>query len=123
MGKIKDHIVRNKEAYLIVSGFVIVSMILLVKSDIKINLSIPIGKENVAISGDTNVMIESPGNSGNLIREITTGQFFRSQGEAARNLGLDKAAIGRNLNGRSLNVKGYIFEKLCDGHKQYAVSE
>jgi len=123
VGKIKDHIVRNKEVYLIVSGFVIVSTILLVKSDIKINLSIPIGKENIAISGDTNVMIESPGNSGDLIREVTTGQIFRSQGEAARTLGIDRVSIGHNLKGVTANVKGYIFEKLCDGHKQYAVSE
>lgn len=58
------------------------------------------------------VHIEALGDPGNIVQDITTGTIYASQGQAARELGLNAARISEQLRGRIPNVGGHVFEKL-----------
>jgi hypothetical protein len=58
------------------------------------------------------VHVEALGDPGNIIQDIDTGTIYASQGQAARELGLDPAAISKHMNGLTPNVRGRRFAKL-----------
>lgn len=61
------------------------------------------------------VTIDAPGNSGNVIKDLTTGAIYPSQNAAAKALGVDAQTLSRHISGKLPNVKGHTFEKLIDG--------
>ena len=67
------------------------------------------------------VVIDAPGNSGNVIKDLTTGAIYPSQGAAARALGVDPTHISRHLHGKQIDVIGHTFEKLIDGGAAHAL--
>lgn len=58
------------------------------------------------------VFIEALGDPGNIIQDTTTGIIYASQGQAARELGLNPSELSKHLKGRNSHVKGHVFEKL-----------
>lgn len=63
----------------------------------------------------TVVEIDAPGNSGNVIKDLTTGAIYPSQKAAANALDINRASISKQLSGKLPDVKGHMFEKLIDG--------
>lgn len=61
------------------------------------------------------VTIDAPGNSGNVIKDLTTGAIYPSQNAAAKALGVNPNQMSRHLSGNQANVSGHMFEKLLDG--------
>lgn len=61
------------------------------------------------------ITIDAPGNSGNIIKDLTTGAIYPSQNTAAKALGVDAQTMSRHISGKLPNVKGHTFEKLIDG--------
>jgi hypothetical protein len=58
------------------------------------------------------VWIEALGDPGNIIQDTTTGTIYASQGQAARELGLNRSRISQHLHGKNDEVEGHTFEKL-----------
>jgi len=58
------------------------------------------------------VWIEALGDPGNVIQDTVSGVIYPSQGEAARQLGINPSAISKHLSGAIPNASGYIFKKL-----------
>ena len=61
------------------------------------------------------VTIDAPGNSGNVIKDLTTGAIYPSQNAAAKALGVNPNQVSRHLSGNQASVSGHVFEKLIDG--------
>lgn len=59
----------------------------------------------------TEVIIQKPGNSGNVLVDPKTGEWFNSQGEAAKKLGKSYQAVRQDL------ASGNLL-KVADGDKQ-----
>ena len=69
----------------------------------------------------TVVEIDAPGNSGNVVKDLTTGAIYPSQGEAEKILGLSKGLISKQMSGQIPTAKGHTFEKLLDGGAPHAL--
>lgn len=64
-------------------------------------------------AGDNNtIIIAALGDPGNVVKCLETGEHYASQGQAARNLGVNVARISEHLGGKLENVKGKHFEVL-----------
>lgn len=61
------------------------------------------------------ITIDAPGNSGNVIKDLTTGAIYPSQNSAAKALGVGKDVVSKHLAGKIPNAGGHVFEKLIDG--------
>lgn len=55
------------------------------------------------------------GNSGNIIKDVTTGTIYPSQNAAAKALGIRADSISKHLSGKNSDAAGHVFEKLIDG--------
>lgn len=58
------------------------------------------------------VFVEALGDPGNIIQDLATGTIYASQGQAARELGLNAPDISKHLAGLTNHVKGHRFVKL-----------
>lgn len=58
------------------------------------------------------VYVEALGDPGNIIQDTTTGTIYASQGQAARELGLNPARISEQIRGIRDTVNGHTFEVL-----------
>lgn len=68
------------------------------------------------------VTIDAPGNSGNVIKDLTTGAIYPSQNAAAKALGTKPSNISNQLLGKTPHVNGHTFEKLIDGGTKHALT-
>ena len=66
--------------------------------------------------------IKAKGNSGNHIIEPSTGRWWRSQNECAKDLGSHPSTVSGHLKGKIPNVKGHILEKTLDGQTEYRIT-
>jgi hypothetical protein len=119
--KIKQHLVENKRVYIaagvgMVVGIVIggVTVYLLKNGNAVPQISQKaIGIWNTQVA--TLITIDAPGNSGNVIQDLSTGIIYPSQNAAAKALDIDKANISKHLSGIFPNAEGHIFKKIIDG--------
>jgi len=109
--KIKTHLQTNKKVYIavgitVVTTAAIVSTIFILKSKAignRINMT------RLWSPGDNNVMkvfISPLGDPGNVIQCIETGTVYASQGQAARELGVNASRISEHLTGKLPNIHG-----------------
>lgn len=109
--KIKTHLQTNKKIYIAVGITVvitttIVSTIFLLKSKAigdKINMT------RLWSPGDNNIMkvfINPLGDPGNVVQCVETGTVYASQGQAARELGVNASRISEHLTGKLSNIHG-----------------
>lgn len=109
LGKIKKHVKDNRKVYIAaVAGVAVGAVGVLVLKDTPTLVSI---KETLNFkwrSPTTNNVIVFPalGDPGNVVQVVETGTIYASQGQAARELGVDPAVISNHINGKLPNVKG-----------------
>jgi hypothetical protein len=114
---IKNHFKNNKKEY-IVGGICLVTGALAGALFSKYSGSGPDVTQKVTQVGLINranvlsVYINPLGDPGNVVQCLETGSIYASQGQAARELNLDPAALSKHLNGRSENVHGNHFQIL-----------
>ena len=58
------------------------------------------------------VIVEALGDPGNIVQDLNTGTIYASQGQAARELGVNASRISEHLAGKLPNVKGHKLVKL-----------
>jgi hypothetical protein len=63
----------------------------------------------------TLITIDAPGNSGNVIQDLSTGIIYPSQNAAAKALGINPSNLSSHLKGKNPDVAGHVFKKLIDG--------
>ena len=61
------------------------------------------------------VVIDAPGNSGNVVKDLTTGAIYPSQNAAAKALGIGKDVMSKHIAGKIPDAGGHVLEKLIDG--------
>ena len=115
LDKIRTHISENRKVYIAAGvGIAVgagITAVILKKPDTQIAPKI-----NQILSYKPNatleVHIEALGDPGNIIQDLTTGTVYASQGQAARELGVNPARISENLAGKIPDVKGHAFKLL-----------
>ena len=123
--RIKSHIQNNWKIYTaatvgVVVGVVTVLVIIAIKSQNEddspeiAQTAIGFWKPQITQVA-TLITIDAPGNSGNVIQDLTTGIIYPSQNSAAEALGVDQGNISRQLAGKLPEVNGHIFKKIIDG--------
>lgn len=129
--RIKKHLHNNYKVYIaatagVVVGIVTVLVILAIKSETGSD-SPEIAQKAFGIWNTqvaTLITIDAPGNSGNVIQDLTTGIIYPSQNAAAEALGINKATISKVVLGKIPEVNGHAFKKIIDGgtsHELHAV--
>lgn len=113
--KFRTHISENKVAYIAGATGVIVgaaaATIFLKQADVQIAPKIQ-QILSYKPTATLQVHIEALGDPGNIIQDMTTGTIYASQGQAARELGVNAARISENLAGKIPDVKGHTFKLL-----------
>ena len=125
--RIKNHLVENKKVYIagavgVVIGGVIVFVLVRKAYGVPGISQKAIGIWNKQIA--TLITIDAPGNSGNVIQDLTTGTIYPSQNAAVKALGLNPTRLSEQLNGTAKHVSGRVFKKLIDGgasHELHAI--
>ena len=112
MGKVKDHLARHRVVY--ISGAALTlgmgaGYILASKTGVSIR---PVQVLTWKSKQTIEVFIEALGDPGNIIQDTTTGTIYASQGQAARELGINPARLSEHLKGKTDNVLGHVFTKL-----------
>jgi len=117
---IKNHIRENRKVYIAAVGGLVVGVVLGVSVVLLKNTSggsvisqKAIGIWNTQIA--TLITIDAPGNSGNVIQDLSTGIVYPSQNSAAKALGINPSNLSSHLNGKNPDVAGHIFKKIIDG--------
>lgn len=64
----------------------------------------------VTISNVTNIIDRALGDSGDVIKNVNTGQIFRSRGELSRDTGFSMAAIGKYFKNEISDLGGDQYE-------------
>ena len=121
--KVRTHLYENRKKYLIgigcfVAGVLVGGTVVYFVKDASGNKAM-IDSFNLIKykSPHTSQLIQilSPGNSGNVIKDVETGIIYPSQNAAAKALGINPSNISSQLNGKNADVAGHIFEKIIDG--------
>ena len=118
MDIVKHHFRKYQTIYMFAGGIVLgavsgvlLSRVILKNAGFVIHANDNQGVINVA----RQIVIEAAGNSGNVIKDLTTGIVYPSQNAAAKALGLDPSMLSKHLSGRDSHIMGHVFEKLIDG--------
>jgi hypothetical protein len=112
--KIKQHVVRNKTAYL--AGGVCFVLGAATAIALKDKGSLVSVKEFLNMKWHsptmTNIIMPSLGDPGNVVRDLDTGTIWASQGQSARSFGVDPWVVSNHLKGLLPDVKGHHLEVL-----------
>lgn len=124
--KIKNHIANHKEIYIAVAitSVTTAAITILIVQRAQINSSVAqkaIISWKPVMEQNTNVIIQAPGNSGNVLQD-DLGNIFASQNSAAKALGVDPKSIREHLQGRSSDVAGRVLTKVLDGSPQHVLT-
>lgn len=124
--KIKTHISTHKELYITcaVTAVVTAGITLLIVNHSRINSQVTqkaIASWKPVLEQNTNVVIQAPGNSGNVLQD-DLGNLFVSQNAAAKALKVDPKAIHEHLKGRISNINGRVLTKVLDGSPLHALA-
>lgn len=117
------HVKKHKEAYIVgtlgVVGIVLTVVIMKNYGSIK-TINVMDNSGAVLIQPKIeNAHFYSPGNSGNVIQDLTTGAIYPSQEAAANALGVSRSQISQHVNGKLPDLRGHILEKIVDGVTEY----
>lgn len=114
--KVKTHFRTNKKVYLAFGAGAVLMYVAGSRRDGSISMrTFQIGSYNSSTQ-TIDVHIEALGDPGNIIQDTSTGTIYASQGQAARELGLEPGRISEQLNGKRSHVNGHTFEKLGKAH-------
>lgn len=124
--KIKKHVVDHKEVYIAVAVTAVTTaaITILIVQRAQINSSVTqkaILSWKPIMEQKANIIIQAPGNSGNILQD-DLGNIFASQNSAAKALGVDPRAIREHLQGRSTNIMGRTLTKVLDGSPQHVLT-
>ena len=118
IAKVKTHLRENKKTYIACGGTAVVAVL---------GTLAVVSRGNVTISRQSitqvlswkpeahqhlEVWIEALGDPGNIIQDVETGIIYASQGQAARELGLNPSDVSKHLKGATNHVGGHMFTKL-----------
>ena len=116
--KVRAHIERNKNRYYAGSIVVVAGITCYIMrgrtvvgsaaSEVNIRPLAFFSKQNVV----TVIEREGRGHPGYLVKCLETGDIFRTQGDAARTLGVDKSTMSRHIQGIYPNVNDLHFERI-----------
>jgi hypothetical protein len=111
--RVKTHLKENKKVYFTGASCLVAgalgSAILMPKDCMNVRqFQVLTWKSRQSVE----VFVEALGDPGNIVQDTTTGIVYASQGQAARELSLDRARITDHLMGRAPHVKGHIFTRL-----------
>jgi hypothetical protein len=111
---INAHVRKNKTTYItgaacLILGFTMGGLALKSNTLVKIQ---PIQVLTWKSKQTIEVFIEALGDPGNIIQDTTTGIIYASQGQAARELGINPSLISQHLRGKFPTAKGHSFIKL-----------
>lgn len=121
--KFKNHLREHKKEYLIGGGCLVLGAVggaILVASGGSYQPTQKV--TNILAKGTTvnqtqiNVHIEALGDPGNIVQDLDTGTIYASQGQAARELGVNPARLSEHLKGKTDNVNGHRLTKLGKAH-------
>lgn len=114
--KVKAHFQRNKKTYLACGGTAVVAVLGTLVITQRTRVDISAQKMSGAVlykpTQTIDVHVEALGDPGNIIQDTTTGIVYASQGQAARELGLEPGRISEQLSGKRDTVNGHTFVKL-----------
>jgi len=118
--KVKQHFVDHRELYIGIGVGIAVTVAgvsifeLVDGKNIISQKAIAIWKSTITQIA-TQIYIKAPGNSGNVIQDLTTGTIYPSQNAAAKALDIGQSSISKQLAGTLSKVDGHVFKKLIDG--------
>ena len=124
---IKKHVNNHKKAYIIAGSVVGVGAVaagsyILGTKSVAQNVETWVAPKNT-INGvawkpiqTIEVTVEALGDPGNIIQDLTTGTIYASQSQAAKALGVSRAAISRSVNGLSELSNGHKLVNLGKAH-------
>jgi hypothetical protein len=127
MNEIEEHFKRNKQFYIglgvgilvgtVATGayFVFRNNAIANKMMIDSQKLLELNYKSTKNFYTTLIEIDAPGNSGNVVKDLSTGAIYPSQKAAAKALDINRASIAKQMSGKIPDVKGHTFEKLIDG--------
>lgn len=111
--KIKTHFRENKVVYYVGIGCTALgaaSGLAVVSSPLVSNRLIQV--LTYKSSQTLEVWIEALGDPGNIVQDTTTGIIYASQGQAAKELGVDPWMVSKHLHGEKDSINGHVLTKL-----------
>lgn len=122
--KIKKHLKRNKERYIIggvcliagvaigvvgykLLGNNIVDNSNVLKNEALVNIKPVINQQNTYVT-----QLVKRGHAGNVIKCNETGEIFASQNRAAEVMHISTSELSKHLRGKTAHINGYTFENL-----------
>lgn len=126
INKIKKHVVEHKEVYISIAATSVITAAATILVINRAQIHSQVTQKAViswrpVMEQNTNVIIQAPGNSGNVLQD-DLGNIFASQNSAAKILGVDPRTIREHLNGRVDNVMGRTLTKVIDGSPQHTLA-
>ena len=127
--KLKNHIVDYKEIYITCAITAVVTAGITTLAVFKVKSNSVLSQKAVALWNSTinqtavQITIDAPGNSGNIIKDLTTGTIYPSQNAASKALGVNPTNLSMHLRGKNSDVAGHVFEKLIDGGAAHALAK
>lgn len=113
---IKSHWQKNKTTYVACGATAVVTgvVVCVVRSKIK---NVEVQNKIVQImswkpKATLEVYIEALGDPGNIVQDLTTGSIYASQGQAAKELGLNPGRVSEQIRGIRDTVNGHQFKVL-----------
>ena len=122
--EVKNHVERHKTKYYVGGLVVVAGVTFLVTRRVMLQQFIQLEGTNIVINKAVikdgslfkvfNIYSDGFKNQGPswMVRCKETGVVFKSQEDAARNMGLSKEQLSAHLNDHRSNVEGYHFERI-----------
>jgi hypothetical protein len=113
--KVKQHFKDHHEAYIssavtaVVVGIAGSYYLRPAQNQASQRVNAGIAIKPVQVVNQIAITVKRKGTLSNIIEHIETGDIYRSQNDAAKELGLDAGAISKHLHGRAPHVKGNHF--------------
>lgn len=128
MGKIKDHLKRNKKLYFGLGIGVVIGGVGVYVGTTKIRVNVteeaqsslnytdvkPLVNVNSPITVNNITELVRRGHPGNVIKCLETGEVFASQNRASELLGINKDNLSKHLRGLRDDIGGLHFELVGD---------
>ncbi len=115
--KSKSHLTENKVTYILCGATVITTAIMVYIYKGKLDKVLVQNKIAQVLSwkptATIEVYIEALGDPGNIVQDLTTGIVYASQGQAAREFGVNPARISDHLHGIIPDVNGHVLIRLA----------
>jgi hypothetical protein len=117
--RIKNHVRKNKKEYIVITASVVASVITAVivcsikgrKNIISVVAETAAGNANTIHNQTINMSVKK-GHPGYPVRCKELNRIWKTQSEAAQELGLNPAELSKHMNFKRDHVNGYTFERM-----------